>query len=134
METSFGYTIFYVTDVEATLTFYQNAFGFERRFITPENDYGELETGVTTLSFVANELASTNLDAAGGFAPLDPDAAPVGVSITLVTDDVAAGLEAAEAAGATRYTDPTVKPWGQTVAYIRDPNGILVEIGTPVGG
>jgi lactoylglutathione lyase len=28
---------------------------------------------------------------------------------------------------------PTVKPWGQTVAYVRDLNGTLVELGTPVG-
>jgi hypothetical protein len=26
-----------------------------------------------------------------------------------------------------------VKPWGQTVAYLRDINGVLVELATPMG-
>ncbi len=30
--------------------------------------------------------------------------------------------------------EPSTKPWGQTVAYVRDLNGTLVEIGAPVGG
>lgn len=134
MTTAFGYTIFYVSDVEATLAFYEQAFGFERRFVTPENDYGELETGATTLSFVALDLARANLDAAGGFRPIEPAGAPVGATVVLITDDVEAAVVAAESAGATRYTDPAQKPWGQTVAYIRDPNGILIEIATPVAG
>ena len=37
-------------------------------------------------------------------------------------------------AGAVKVTSPQVKPWGQTVAYVRDPEGMLVEICTPVGG
>jgi lactoylglutathione lyase len=41
--------------------FYENAFGFTRKFITPENDYGELITGETTLAFAAKELAHSNL-------------------------------------------------------------------------
>jgi len=47
MSTTLGYTIFYVTDVEATLDFFTAAFGFERKMLTPENDYGELATGET---------------------------------------------------------------------------------------
>ncbi len=132
MNTTLGYSIFYVADVESTLTFFQAGFGLERRFITPEGDYGELETGATTLAFVANELAHTNLDEAGGFAELDPASPPIGASITLVTDDVAARLAQAVEAGGQVYTQPVNKPWGQTVAYLRDPNGILVEIATPV--
>lgn len=132
MSTTFGYTIFYVDDVESTLTFFQNGFGMERRFITPEGDYGELETGAATLAFVANELASSNLDGAGGFTPLDPAKPPVGASITLLTSDVAAGFEQAVTAGAEAYTQPVDKPWGQTVAYLRGPNGMLIELATPV--
>jgi uncharacterized glyoxalase superfamily protein PhnB len=121
-----------VADVEATVAFYEKGFGLERRFVTPEGDYGELETGATTLSFVSLGLAGQNLDAAGGFAPIEPTGSPVGASITLITDDVTQAVATAEQAGATRYTEPTVKPWGQTVAYMRDPNGILLEVGTPV--
>ena len=127
-----GYTIFYVNDVDAALAFYTTVFGLERRFLTPEADYGELMTGGTTLSFVSLKLAATNLDAAGGFTPVASVTPPVGASITLVTEDVPARLALALENGATRYVDPIDKPWGQTVAYVRDPQGILVEIATPM--
>ena len=132
MTVSLGYIIFYVPDVAAAVQFYTEAFGLTARFVTPEGDYGELETGQSVLAFVSNELADTNLAAAGGFTPLDPSKPPVGASITLVTDDVAAAVAAAVAAGGRQYTAPVDKPWGQTVAYLVDPQGILLEVATPV--
>ena len=132
MQATFGYSIFYVADVEATVSFYEQAFGMARKFVTPENDYGELATGDTTLAFVSNELAGQNLDDAGGFAKIDASAKPIGASITLLTDDVAAMLDQVLQAGGTPYTDAVLKPWGQTVANVRDINGILIEVATPV--
>jgi lactoylglutathione lyase len=46
----FAYTILYVKDVDKTINFYEKAFGFARKFITPDNSYGELLVGETTLS------------------------------------------------------------------------------------
>ena len=132
MTVTFGYTIIYVEDVAATLRFFTTGFGFTQRFLTPEGDYGELNTGTTTLAFASNTLAGSNLDHAGGFARLDAESLPPAVSITLVAADVAATVAAALDAGAVRYVDPIDKPWGQTVAYVLDPNGLLVEIATPV--
>jgi lactoylglutathione lyase len=57
----FAYTILYVSDVSKSIEFYENAFGFERKFITPDNDYGELNVGETTLSFASKSLANSNL-------------------------------------------------------------------------
>jgi Glyoxalase/Bleomycin resistance protein/Dioxygenase superfamily. len=31
----FAYTILYVQDVERTVSFYENSFGFTRKFVTP---------------------------------------------------------------------------------------------------
>lgn len=131
---SLGYVSFYVPDVAAAVRFYVTAFGLTQRFLTPEEDYGELDTGTTVLSFVATGLAEHNLAAAGGFSPLDRSKPPVGATISLVTDDVPAALAAGVEAGGTAYTEPVTKPWGQTVAYLVDPHGILVEICTPVAG
>ncbi len=128
-----GYTIFYVDDVAATLRFFVEAFGLEQKMLTPEGDYGELDTGKTTLAFASTDLASANLEAAGGFTKLEADTPPPAASITLVTGDIEPVMRDALDAGATLYVDPVDKPWGQTVAYLRDPNGILVEIATPVG-
>lgn len=128
---SLGYTIFYVHDVGATVAFFESAFGFERRMLTPENDYGELVTGATILAFVSLELAEENLGLAGGFVPPD-GARPGAASITLVTSDIDAALEQAEVAGARPYVGVQTKPWGQSVAYVLGPSNLLIEIATPV--
>jgi lactoylglutathione lyase len=128
-----GYVILYVADVESSVAFYERAFGLTRRFVSPEGDYGELDTGATTLAMASASLAASNLVAAGGFTPLDAATRPPGVSITLVTTDVPTALQRALDAGATPYVDAQDKPWGQTVAYVRDPDGLLVELGSPIG-
>jgi lactoylglutathione lyase len=61
------------------------------------------------------------------------DADPAGAEIGLVTHDVDAAYRKAVAAGALAYKEPVEKPWGQTVGYVRDNNGFLVEICSPVG-
>jgi catechol 2,3-dioxygenase-like lactoylglutathione lyase family enzyme len=59
-------------------------------------------------------------------------AQPLGIEIGLVTDDVAAACRRAEENGARVLAAPKLKPWGQTVAYVRAPDGCLVEICTPM--
>ena len=56
----FGYTIIYTEDVVKSIEFFENAFGFKRRFIH-ESGYGELETGETALAFASHELGKNNL-------------------------------------------------------------------------
>lgn len=125
----FGYTILYVKDVEKTVAFYEAAFGLKRKLVH-ESGYGELDTGATTLSFTSFALAKSN-----GTAFAEPDAtgpAPA-VEVAFVTDDVPAAVGRAVKAGAVLVAAPKQKPWGQAVAYVRDPNGFLVELCTPVG-
>jgi uncharacterized glyoxalase superfamily protein PhnB len=43
-----------------------------------------------------------------------------------------AGGPGAGQAGATAVSEPAVKPWGQTVAHLRDKDGHLVALGTPL--
>ncbi len=125
-----GYVIIHVPDVPAALAFYERAFGFERRFVAPGDQYGELQTGGTALAFAAEALiAQYDLGVRANRA----DQAPAGVEIGLVTDDVAAAYAKAVAEGASPAKPPAEKPWGQTVAYVRDLNGFLVEICSPIG-
>ncbi|HEV7780308.1 MAG TPA: VOC family protein [Chitinophagaceae bacterium] len=127
----FGYTILYVPDVERSLAFYEKAFGFERKFIAPGNEYGELASGETTLSFAATTLGNSNLK--DGFLESKLSDKPFGFEIALVTDDIDKTILQAEKAGATVVEKPKQKPWGQTVAYVRDPDGFLIEICTAMG-
>jgi uncharacterized glyoxalase superfamily protein PhnB len=124
----FGYTILYVSDVTKSIEFYENSFGFSRKFITPENDYGELETGQTTISFASKELANSNLK--NGFTASQLSQKPFAIELGLVTDNVNEVTELALKFGATILVEPIEKPWGQTVAYIRDIDGFLLEICT----
>ena len=125
-----GYTIVYVPDVARAVAFYQAAFGLVCRFQTPEGDYAEMETGATTLSFAAETLAASH---GFDFLPNRPDVLPAGIEICLITPDVAAAHARAVAAGAVNLALPKAKPWGQMVSYVRDPNGVLVELATPMG-
>jgi lactoylglutathione lyase len=125
-----GYTILYVDDVARAIDFYERAFGLTRRFVTDDATYGEMETGDTTLSFAKHTLVGDFIP--GGYRRNDPAEPPAGVEIGFVTDDVPAAWDTALAAGAIGVSPPTTKPWGQTVAYVRDPEGMLIEICTPV--
>jgi lactoylglutathione lyase len=124
----FGYTIAYVRDVEETVGFWERAFGLKRRFVGENTEYGEMETGETTLAFASNSLGESNLP--GGFRKNDPSEPPAGVEIALVVEDVEVAFRSALEAGATKEAEPKTKPWGQIVAYVRDPDGVLVEIGS----
>ena len=127
----FGYTIVYVPDVLASVEFFEKAFGLKRRFIH-ESGYGEMETGATALAFATHDLGESNLP--NGYVKASHSATPLGMEIALVTNDVAAAHAQAVAHGAVSVKEPLLKPWGQTVSYVRCPDGLLVEICSPVGG
>ncbi len=123
----YGYTILYVGDVEKTVEFYTNAFGLKQKFITPEKDYAELETGDTVLAFASYSVAEYNgIDITKSYTSTPPPA----FEVAFVTDDIEGAYQQAIAAGAVGVKEPTQKPWGQTVAYVRDFDGLLVELCT----
>jgi lactoylglutathione lyase len=123
----FGYTILYVDDVPSTLAFYGKAFGLATRYTHESGSYGELETGATALAFVSHTLLRQI-----GKTPQSPVLDKPNSEIALVTDDVAAAVTRAVDAGARLVQKATAMPWGQTIAYVGDLNGFLVEICTPV--
>lgn len=125
-----GYVITYVTNVEASLKFFSDAFGFEQRFLHESGTYGELNTGETTLAFAAHELGDGNFP--GGHVHADASEKPLGMEVAIVTDDVRAAHDQAIRHGAKELSPPKQKPWGQTVSYVRAPDGVLIEICTPV--
>ena len=121
----FGYTIIYVRDVPASLGFYERAFGLERRLLHESGQYAELETGSTALAFAAHDLAA---DSVRELAKADP----AGFEVCLVDEDVEGTYKRAVKAGAEGVSEPEEKPWGQRTAYVRDPDGTLIEIASPM--
>ncbi len=120
-----GNIIFYVENVEKTMAFFEKAFGLTRSFIDPTGSYGQLETGSTALGFASLELANQNLPQ--GFKRITPKELP-GCEISFTAKDVKRSLNVAVKAGAELIASPEEKPWGQMIAYVRDFNGILIEI------
>lgn len=126
----FKYTILYVSDVTRAIQFYEQVFGFVRKFITPEKDYGELITGETTISFAKHSLAQINLSA--GYQESSRLDKPFGIELGIVTDHVEDLVDKIWEHNGIIVEQPTIKPWGQTVAYVRDLDGFLIEICTPI--
>jgi lactoylglutathione lyase len=129
MTMTLGYTIIYVADVPATVAFYEVAFGLSRRFVHESNLYAEMETGSTALAFAGDAMAEMNGVA---IRPNRKSDVAAGFEIALVTDDPEAAYKKAVTAGAMPVKPPAAKPWGQVVGYVRDLNGCLIEICSPI--
>lgn len=123
-----SYVILYVADVPATMDFYSRAFGLQTRFLHEGGDYGEMATGGTRLAFSAISLMESMGKQVAMSAPERP-----AFELAFTTDDVPASLARATSAGAALVQEATVVPWGQTIGYVRAPEGTLVEICTPTG-
>lgn len=127
----FGYTLIYVPDVSASLAFFEKAFGFTKRFLHESGDYGELNTGETTLAFASHAFGATHFPS--GYVEASASQKPLGFEVAFVTPSVAEAYARAVAVGATEIKAPKKEPWGQIVSYVRCPDGTLVELCSPIG-
>ena len=121
-----SYVIIYVDDVAKALEFYDKAFGMKTKFLHESGTYGETESGETVLAFAHNDMLKmhTGLEALKG--------PKRGFEIAFTADDVEKSFSLAVESGCGPLVQPSKKPWGQTVAYVQDPFGTIVEICTPM--
>ena len=126
----YGYTIIYVSSVEETLEFYQKAFGFSIKMLHESKAYGELDTGGTVLAFASHELGKMNLK--GKYLKGNIDDKPFGIELAFVTQEVEKVMANAIENGAALLEASVTKPWGQQVGYLRDLNGFIIEICSPI--
>lgn len=128
---NYAYTILYVKSVEDSMQFYTEAFGFLEKFLTPEKDYGELSSGDTTIAFARHDLASSNFKEK--YQKVNSEEL-FGIELGFTTTSIETDFKQALAAGATLVEAVVEKPWGQKVGYVKDINGFLIEICTPMKG
>lgn len=126
----FGYTIVYVDDVEKCLKFFELSFGMKRKFLDDSGNYGELDTGTTTLAFATHTLGQANLPT--GYIKVSDTNKPLGIEIALVTDNVEESHNIAIKFGAKSIKPAYKTSWGQTVSYLQTPSGILLELCSPI--
>lgn len=124
------YTVLYVSDIKRSVHFYERAFGLKNRFIHESGQYAEMETGETTLAFSSDEFASTFFKE--GYRRNMPTDKAAGIEIALEPDEVERAYESAIRAGAIGLAKPELKPWGWMSAFLRDPDGILIELAKEV--
>jgi lactoylglutathione lyase len=93
------------------------------------NEYAEMETGDTKLAFASKNLADSH---GFDFGKLEQSAMTAPFELAFVTPNIEADFKSAVEKGATAVNQPVQKPWGQRVGYVRDCNGFLVEICSPM--
>ena len=118
-----------VTDMQASIEFYQKALGFELTFSIPDPDgnivHASLQNGD---SMIMLSPCTDRLKTTGG---------PLGKGVTLYfplheNEDVDALFTRAEAAGANVLQTPVDEFWGDRIWSVADPDGYQITIAKQV--
>jgi lactoylglutathione lyase len=116
------YVILIVGDLDRALDFYTGVLGL--RLGHRSGDYAQLQTGSTRLALYTRSAMAKILAMA-----LEPPAASApGFEIGFKVADVDAAFAELVARGASPVAPPADRFWGQRTAYVRDPDGHLVEL------
>lgn len=116
------YIVLIVEDLERSLDFYTKVLGLQLKHRAEA--FAQLETGETRLALFTREAMSTTL----GMTLKPPAADAPGFELGFKVDDVDEAFRELQASGAPEVIAPTDRPWGQRTAYVRDPDGHLIEL------
>ncbi|MBK3496540.1 VOC family protein [Viridibacillus sp. YIM B01967] len=122
MKLTMKYVILYVNDFEKSMDFYKGILQLPVKM--QQGTYVEFVTGATTLSINTRKSVKEEIGLDVPEASVSTQTFEVG----FVVEDVPATIEILREQGVTIIKEPVTKPWGQTVAYIADPDGHYIEI------
>ncbi|MFD4459433.1 VOC family protein [Nocardia sp. NPDC058480] len=111
-------------DIEQLVGFYQRVTGIEARWATP--DFAEIVTPVGTLAI--GSVRTVALFGAGSARPADNHTA----IIEFMVPDVDADYRRLRDAVDDFVNEPTTMPWGNRSLLLRDPDGNLINLFTPI--
>jgi lactoylglutathione lyase len=114
-----------VNDVEKSFEFYRQALKLEV-IHAPEDQQAQLRAGEAILTLLAAHKFEADLGVKG------QTACPGGFVLQFQVPDVQASYAAALSAGAQHFKSPRRTPWRTLSAFLRDPDGVLVEIYRPL--
>ena len=116
------YVVLVVADLDRSLAFYTGTLGLELQHRAEK--YAQIAAGTTRLSLYTREAMQQTLGAA-----LDaPSPSAPAFELGFKVPDCDAAFAELVAAGAPAVTRPITRPWGQRTAYVRDPDGNLIEL------
>ena len=121
------YIVLIVGELDRALRFYTEVLGL--RLGHRSGDYAQLDTGATRLALYTRSAMTKTL----GITLDTPSANAPGFEIGFKVADVDAAFSELVARGALPVVPPTDRFWGQRTAYVRDPDGHLVELAQDLG-
>jgi catechol 2,3-dioxygenase-like lactoylglutathione lyase family enzyme len=116
------YVVLVVSDLDRALAFYTGVLGL--RLGHRSGAYAQLDTGATRLSLYERDAMARTVGRR--LRPADPDAPAFEIGFKV--DDVDAAYAHLVQRGAEPVTAPADRTWGQRTAYVRDPDGNLLEL------
>lgn len=116
------YVVLVVADLDRALAFYAGTLGLPVQHRVER--YAQIDAGSTRLSFFTRDAMAETLGTE--LVPAAPDAPAFELGFKV--DDCDAAFAELTGAGAPAVAPPTTRPWGQRTAYVRDPDGNLVEL------
>lgn len=117
------YVVLVVGDLDRSLEFYAGILGLPLGHRS--GPYAQLATGTTRVALYERSAMGETLGLDDIRAP---DESAPGFEIGFKVVDVDVAFRDLVDAGATPAVTPTTRPWGQRTAYLRDPDGHLVEL------
>jgi catechol 2,3-dioxygenase-like lactoylglutathione lyase family enzyme len=121
------YVVLVVADLDRALRFYCNLLGMPLGHRS--GSFAQLATGATRVALYERSAMATTLGRELETPSLDAPGFELGFKV----DDCDAAYDDLVAGGATPDVPPTDRPWGQRTAYVRDPDGHLVELAQDLG-
>lgn len=116
------YIVLIVEDLDRALEFYIDILGLTLKHRAEA--FAQLETGATRLALFTREAMSVTL----GMDLKAPDENAPGFELGFKVDDVDDAFRQLRESGAPEVIAPVDRPWGQRTAYVRDPDGHLIEL------
>ncbi|WP_328393687.1 VOC family protein [Streptomyces sp. NBC_00390] len=129
VQTRYGQTTLYTTDVNKLLNFYRDALGFEVLFRLPETGAAVFGTVRLGPDYYITMTTYDNVKQATGIANIGRSRMHQS-EVVVLTPDVDALFARAKRAGARVLMAPKDQPWGERSAYVADPEGNLIQIST----
>jgi len=119
---SLDYTVLIVEELDRSVAFYSEVLGISLSHQT--SGYAQLITGQTRLALYTRESMSATLGQELEAPARNAPSSEIGFLVA----DVDEAYQVITERGAESVKEPTDRFWGQRTAYVRDPDGHLIEL------
>jgi lactoylglutathione lyase len=130
MNYTYAYTRLLVSNFKACFLFYRDVMGFQATYGTENDTYADFNTGAVSIAL----FDQLEMSKAVGTSHLPLDAVVQDkVCLIFAVKDVDAACQQLTKQGISVIVAPADHPaWGIRSAYLRDPEGNLIEINQPL--